>query len=50
MAHVVLAYSGAVHTEHTDFDFLQPFVVTFRREQSKWLVYSCPLVRRIGDN
>jgi hypothetical protein len=50
IAHVVLAYSGAVHTEHTDFDFVQPFVVTFRREQSKWLVYSCPLARGIGDN
>ena len=50
LVRVVLSYAGAVHTARTDYNYVQPFVIAFRQEQSSWLVWSCPLARRIGDD
>jgi hypothetical protein len=49
-AHVLFSYAGAIQTERTDFDYIQPTLFTVRREQDTWLVYSCILARRIIDD
>jgi hypothetical protein len=50
LVRVVLSHSGSVHTERTDFNYLRPFTIAFKREQSKWLVWSCPLALQIAHN
>ena len=48
-AYVVYSYSGTVHTTRTDFDYIQPSNLTFRRVQRQWLIYSSFLSRRVAD-
>jgi len=48
-AYVVYSYSGSVHTTRTDFDYIQPSNLTFRKVQKQWLIYSSFLSRRVAD-
>ena len=48
-AYVVFSFSGSVHTERTDFDYVQPMVVTFRKVQEQWRIYSDTMGRRVAD-
>jgi hypothetical protein len=49
MAYVVYSYSGNVHTTHTDFDYIQPSNMTFRKMQGQWFIYTSFLARRVTD-
>jgi hypothetical protein len=48
-AFVVFSYSGSVHTTRTDFDYVQPSTLVFRKASGEWLIYSAFLGRRIAD-
>jgi hypothetical protein len=49
-AHVLFTYSGAVHTERTDYDYRGPMVFSVRRERDAWQVYSAILARSITEH
>jgi hypothetical protein len=49
IAYVVYSYSGAVHTNRTDFDYVQPGNMTFRKVAGKWFIYSSFLSYRIAN-
>jgi hypothetical protein len=42
--------AGAVQTERTHFEYMQPLLMTFRREGGKWMIFSCLLARRIVED
>lgn len=48
-AYVIYSYSGNVRTARTDFDYIQPGNLTFRKAKGQWLVYSSFLSRRVSD-
>jgi hypothetical protein len=49
LAYVLYSYSGAIHTERTDYDFFAPRVFMARREGDAWLVHSCLLAGSVMD-
>jgi hypothetical protein len=49
LAYVVYSYSGNVRTTRTDFDYIQPGNLTFRKTKGQWLIYSSFLSRRVSD-
>jgi hypothetical protein len=49
-AHVLFSYPNSVHTERTDFDYVQHTVLAFRREGDQWLLYTCILGSRIMED
>jgi hypothetical protein len=49
MAYVVFSFSGSVHTKRTDFNYVQPSNLTFRKEKEQWLIYSSFLAHQVAD-
>jgi hypothetical protein len=49
-ARIILTVSGSIHTERTDFNYLEPFAVSFQREGSQWFVWTDLLSSRIANN
>jgi hypothetical protein len=49
-AYVLFSYANSVHTERTDFDYIQPTVFRFGREGDQWLLSTCILADRIIEN
>ena len=49
-ANVVYSYTGVIQTDRTHFEYLQPLLMTFRRERGKWMIFSCLLARRIVED
>ncbi|HEY4282754.1 MAG TPA: hypothetical protein VGM62_06770 [Chthoniobacterales bacterium] len=50
LAHVVLTWPGAVHTERTNFSFIGSSHIFLRHEQSQWLIWTCPFATAIADS
>jgi hypothetical protein len=49
-AYVLFSHANSVHTERTDFDYVQPTVFRFRREGDQWLLSTCILADRIIED
>ena len=49
-AHVLFSHPSSVHTERTNFDYVQYSVLTFRSEGDQWRLSSCILIYRIVDD
>jgi hypothetical protein len=50
LGYVLFSFAGNIHTERTDFDFIQPRVFTFDREGGPWLLRTCWLAQRVAEN
>ncbi|HEY2125363.1 MAG TPA: hypothetical protein VGG94_07865 [Chthoniobacterales bacterium] len=48
VVHLTLSYAGRVRTERTDYTFVRPLVISFRRESHGWYLWSAPLADRIA--
>ena len=45
---ITLSYTRRAKTERTDYTFVKPLVISFRKENDNWYLWSAPLANRIA--